>query len=70
MSMRNLKAGLGVTDQLLDVVVLLEHVRAELLVLVVQPFHLIRIDDIGDDYETRSISVGCCATTLLMTVLS
>ena len=41
MSMRNLKAGLGVTDQLLDVVVLLEHVRTKLLVLVVQSFHLV-----------------------------
>ena len=69
-NLKNLKTSFGVADELLDVVVLLEHVRAELLVLVVQPFHLIRIDDIGDDYETRSISVGCCATTLLMTVLS
>ena len=36
----DLKARLGVGDELLDVVVLLLHVRAELLVLLVQPLHL------------------------------
>ena len=38
--MCDLKARLGVGDELLDVVVLLLHVRAELLVLLVQPLHL------------------------------
>ena len=36
----DLKARLGVGNELLDVVVLLLHVRAELLVLLVQPLHL------------------------------
>ena len=36
----DLKARLGVGDELLDVVVLLLHIRAELLVLLVQPLHL------------------------------
>ena len=36
----DLKARLGVGDKLLDVVVLLLHVCAELLVLLVQPLHL------------------------------
>ena len=43
-NLKNLKTSFGVADELLDVVVLLEHVRAELLVLVVQPFHLVADD--------------------------
>ena len=42
-NLKNLKASFGVADELLDVVVLLQHVRTELLVLVIQPFHLLKM---------------------------
>ena len=54
-----LKVGLGCPDQLLDVLVLVRHVRGELLVLVVKTLHLLLEDaEVGVDLLGVGLDAG------------